>query len=149
MAEGDIEPWYEKTFDTLIAENGGITVGAAAAAAEAIRYVRALWEDANVGPEASICVTAYSARTRDAIQEALQATGIATVVISAETNHDQTPQVVRLATMHRVKGLEFDAMIVVAPEAAFGPPTDTQVQRKLLYVALTRAKRAAPLVRMG
>ena len=45
--------------------------------------------------------------------------------------------------------LEFDAVVVVAPGAFFGPAEETVNQRKLLYVALTRAKRAAQLIRVG
>ncbi|HYE70189.1 MAG TPA: ATP-binding domain-containing protein [Aquabacterium sp.] len=45
--------------------------------------------------------------------------------------------------------LEFDAVVVVAPEAYFGDVEQTGDQRKLMYVALTRAKRAAMLVRVA
>ena len=52
------------------------------------------------------------------------------------------------STMHRAKGLEFDTVAVVAPDVFFGDPESTSDQRKLLYVALTRAKRSALLLRM-
>ena len=51
--------------------------------------------------------------------------------------------------MHRAKGLEFDAVIVVAPVSYLAKLENTQNQRKLIYVALTRAKRAAMLIRLG
>ena len=51
--------------------------------------------------------------------------------------------------MHRAKGLEFDAVAVVAPGSYFGGPEETSNQRKLLYVSLTRAKRAAMLLQVG
>ena len=51
--------------------------------------------------------------------------------------------------MHRAKGLEFDSVVVVAPESFFGDPEETGGQRKLMYVALTRAKRTAALIRMA
>ena len=50
--------------------------------------------------------------------------------------------------MHRAKGLEFDRVIVIAPAAYFGDPRETETQRKLIYVALTRAKREALLLKM-
>lgn len=53
-----------------------------------------------------------------------------------------------MATMHRAKGLEFDCVIVLAPTSYLGNPEDTDTQRKLLYVALTRAKRGAMLLNM-
>jgi hypothetical protein len=37
-------------------------------------------------------------------------------------------------------------VVVVAPSSYLGVPADTEGQRKLLYVALTRAKRGALLV---
>jgi superfamily I DNA/RNA helicase len=51
--------------------------------------------------------------------------------------------------MHRSKGLEFDAVVVVAPDSYFQDPGETASQRKLMYVALTRAKRAAMLIRLA
>jgi len=51
--------------------------------------------------------------------------------------------------MHRAKGLEFDAVVVVAPQSYFGDVEETMNQRKLMYVALTRAKRAAMLIRVA
>lgn len=53
---------------------------------------------------------------------------------------------VHLATMHRAKGLEFDCVVVIAPFSYLGPVEESEAKRKLLYVALTRAKRGALLV---
>ena len=50
--------------------------------------------------------------------------------------------------MHRAKGLEFDCVIVVAPESFLGPAEETAGYRRLLYVALTRAKRGALLLQV-
>ena len=55
---------------------------------------------------------------------------------------------VQFATMHRAKGLEFDYVVVVAPETYFGSPADTENQRKLIYVALIRAKREAIVLKI-
>jgi superfamily I DNA/RNA helicase len=70
---------------------------------------------------------------------------------------------VRLATMHRVKGLEFEHVIVAAAnkgilplEAAVDDAGDGVAQRNaetgersLLYVALTRARRSAIITGYG
>jgi DNA helicase IV len=50
--------------------------------------------------------------------------------------------------MHRAKGLEFDCVVVAAPASYLGNPEDTATQRKLLYVALTRAKRGAAILKV-
>lgn len=54
---------------------------------------------------------------------------------------------IHLATMHRAKGLEFDCVVVVTPSSYLGPIEESEAKRKLLYVALTRAKRGALLLR--
>jgi superfamily I DNA/RNA helicase len=70
------------------------------------------------------------------------------VTVSAQSNHSDARGAVHLATMHRAKGLEFDAVIVVVPMSYLGPIETTQDKRKLIYVALTRAKREAMLLRL-
>jgi superfamily I DNA/RNA helicase len=70
---------------------------------------------------------------------------------------------VRIATMHRVKGLEFDHVVVagandgVVPLSQALAEADDQVtardaetaERALLYVALTRAKKSALIIGYG
>ena len=96
----------------------------------------------------SFCVVSYSEKSRDALGQQLQSAGIASVPITAQSNHADARNVVHLATMHRAKGLEFDCVIVVAPENYLGPAEETAGQRRLLYVALTRAKRGALLLQV-
>ena len=98
------------------------------------------------GSSPSICVIASSAKNREAMSRQLQAAGLPCVTISAQSNHSESHDVVHFATMHRAKGLEFDFVAVVAPLSYFGDPEETQNQRKLLYVALTRAKLGAVIL---
>ena len=105
------------------------------------------WRGAQVDNESlSFCVVSYSEKSRDALGQQLQSAGIASVPITAQSNHADVRNVVHLATMHRAKGLEFDCVIVVAPASYLGPVEETAGQRRLLYVALTRAKRGALLL---
>lgn len=122
--------------------------GLEAAAEQAVKFVAALRIEHNKNPAYSVCVIAPGERERDAISKLLQAAGNKCVTITAESNHAEVSDAVHFATMHRAKGLEFDAVIVVAPLKYFGVPRDTQNQRKLLYVALTRAKRAAMVIQL-
>ena len=94
----------------------------------------------------SLCVITASTKVRDAMAHALEKAGLACVTIDAQNNHANAVNVVHLATMHRAKGLEFDCVVVVAPTSYLGEPEETDSQRKLLYVALTRAKRGALLI---
>lgn len=100
------------------------------------------------GEALSICVVGHSEKVRDGLTQQLQSAGLACVTVSAQSNHAGTRDVVHLATMHRAKGLEFDCVVVVTPKSYLGLPEETEGQRKLLYVALTRAKRGALLVQM-
>lgn len=119
------------------------------AAAQAIAFVRLLRAGQADGASFSTCVIASSEKTRESLSLQFQAAGLNCVTISAQTNHADSRDVVHFATMHRAKGLEFDAVLAVAPGSYFGDPEETQNQRKLLYVALTRAKRAAMLIRLS
>ena len=86
------------------------------------------------------------------INKLLNNAGIATTVI--RTDEDATGQGVRLATMHRVKGLEFPRMILASVHQGEMPlvlPAEAvpdkaalknheESERRLLYVASTRAR---------
>ncbi len=119
--------------------------GLEAAAARAIKFIRDIAAQPGQGCTPSICVVTSGEKSRDAMSVHLQSAGLSCVTISAQSNHGERHDVVHLATMHRAKGLEFDAVVVVAPISFFGDLEETHDQRKLLYVALTRAKRAAML----
>ncbi len=97
------------------------------------------------GVELTYCVVAPSEKVRDALGQQLQAKGVQTVAISAQTNHTDARGVVHLSTMHRAKGLEFDCVAVVAPATYVADASSESHRRQLLYVALTRAKRGALL----
>ena len=122
--------------------------GMEAAAASVIAFLREFRDDKRDGAAPSVCVIASSEKNREALAKQVQGTGLSCVTITAQANHLDDRDVVHFATMHRAKGLEFDGVVVVAPDSYFGPPEETGNQRKLMYVALTRAKRAAMLVRM-
>lgn len=99
-----------------------------------------------------IClVTATRAALKDIYQPALKAARVAFTVLE-KTDDRRTPGV-RLATMHRVKGLEFPCMILAGvsegtlprriPSLAFDPTAKAEHEereRSLLFVAATRAR---------
>ena len=82
---------------------------------------------------------------RDHAEKVCRNHGISTRRRSEQEGRGGRPTV-RFLTMHRAKGLEFDQVLVLAPERFLGPPADTLEERRLLYVAMTRAKRAAALI---
>lgn len=118
------------------------------AAVQVIGFIKDFRAGKSDSEAPTVCVIASSEKNREVLAKQVQGAGLACVTITAQANHSDSRDVVHFATMHRAKGLEFDAVVVVAPESFFGEPEKTGNQRKLLYVALTRAKRAAALVRL-
>lgn len=123
--------------------------GLEAAAAQVIAFLKDGQQAQGEEQAWSVCVIAPSEKIREALAQQAMAAGFSSVTITAQTNHADSRGVVHFATMHRAKGLEFDSVVVVAPESFFGDPEETGNQRKLMYVALTRAKRTAALIRIA
>ncbi|MCZ0945646.1 MAG: AAA family ATPase [Gammaproteobacteria bacterium] len=98
-----------------------------------------------------VCVVARTGSERDAIRRELNEAGVSVEVLEADSPDDSASGV-RLATMHRVKGLEFDHIVIAsanadtlplpaAIDAADSPAAAETAERSLLYVAATRAKK--------
>ena len=101
-----------------------------------------------------VCVVARTRRERDAVADALREHDLPHVTLEAGAVDEKETEGVRLATMHRVKGLEFDRVIMASinkglvplPAAIHGrgdaverESAETE-ERALVYVAATRAK---------
>ena len=90
-------------------------------------------------PHWSTCVIASSKQLRDLAQELVKQQGLKSEVIEANQSCEVVPDTIYFSTMHRAKGLEFDQVIVLARQELLKSESDEG--RKLLYVALTRARR--------
>lgn len=103
-----------------------------------------------------ICIVARTHKLLDGYIAGLQKAGIKSYEIKASKIDDRSYDGVRIATMHRVKGLEFDHMFVAAVNKKvlpFGSKADFEDdisleefrtgEKCLLYVALTRARKSA------
>lgn len=117
------------------------------AISETVECVRKWRADDEEGHVRSICVIVSSKAVRDAMARQVGAAGFSTSVIDANQNFDGNAEAVHFATMHRAKGLEFDCVFVVTPASYMGSSGETDELRKLIYVALTRAKREAVLLK--
>lgn len=101
-----------------------------------------------------ICITARTVRLRDQFVDALKRSGIEALVLKQQNDNRNIPGV-RAATMHRVKGLEFRYVFILAANDGVIPlkyatsSSDDPVEmrqldlneRALLHVAATRAIR--------
>ncbi|MFC1836131.1 UvrD-helicase domain-containing protein [Thermodesulfobacteriota bacterium] len=124
-------------------------------------YLHSLKKDS--GELKDVCLVA---RTNDLVKQydsALKEKKLKTYVVRRSEPEDRTKDGVRLATMHRVKGLEFDRVIITAvndgivpyskavastSDAAVRKESETR-ERALLYVSATRAKKEAVVTSFG
>lgn len=114
-------------------------------------------------PLESVCVVARTKRLVEGYISQLQAAGFGTYEIKRNAAEQRDKPGIRVATMHRVKGLEFEHVIVVAANEGILPLKAAVVdaedavarrdaetgERSLLYVALTRARRTATITGYG
>lgn len=109
-----------------------------------------------------ICLVARTHKLLDSYICGLQAAGIRSFEIKSTKVDDRSFEGVRIATMHRVKGLEFDHMFIVAanknilPFGAIGDFSDNvsaeefkTCEKCLMYVGLTRARKSAYITAYG
>lgn len=130
-------------------------------AAGIVRYLEQLRQQG--GRLRSVCVAAPTKRELDAIEAALADHGLPVFRLGPDTVDDGTKEGLRLATMHRVKGLEFDRVVIASVNAGLIPhrrsyegagddaereKAETK-ERALLYVAATRAKKEVLILSYG
>ncbi len=109
-----------------------------------------------------ICVVARTNALIDDYKKYLLSAGIDCFEVKRKQADDRDRMGVRLATMHRVKGLEFTLVFIVAANKNFVPlksavniadPTEREAavnrERCLLYVAMTRAKKMVRISSYG
>lgn len=100
-----------------------------------------------------VCLVVRSRVLLERYREALAGRGLPLVKLEAEGTENRDEDGVRTATMHRVKGLEFDRMILagvcedVVPPKSWREQEDSPItaeletrERSLLHVAATRAR---------
>lgn len=113
-------------------------------------------------PLASICIVARTKKLVDDYVTQLTKAGIRSYVIKRNKTDNRNYDGLRVATMHRVKGLEFQYVFVVAVNRGYVPleaaidktdkisEAETMTSEKcLLYVALTRAQKGAYITSYG
>ena len=105
------------------------------------------WITQSIQPgSASICVIAYSKDIRDVTAKVFSKNGLKTEIIDENHHLSNNLDTVYFSTMHRAKGLEFDQVIVLGPSEFLEDVAESDSKRKLLYVALTRAKKEVALI---
>jgi len=122
-------------------------------------YIKSLkQEDKN----SRICIVARTQKIIDAYSEYFTGENISTVKISRNTKDNISNNGIRLATMHRVKGLDFDHVIIASMNDGIVPlevsekSDELQIEnekllkeKSLIFVAATRAKRSLLITSYG
>ncbi len=122
-------------------------------------YIKAIKkEDEN----SRICIVARTQKIIDAYSEYFTSKNISTVKISRNTKDNISNNGIRLATMHRVKGLDFDHVIIASMNDGIVPlvlseKSDEQQiederllrEKSIVFVAATRAKKSLLLTSYG
>ena len=115
------------------------------------------------GSLSSTCITARTNKAINKLNLQLKEEGFDTRIINEKESDDPSDHSLRLATMHRVKGLEFDQVFVPGLDDSQMPfrfelekkPDETskdlfiQKERSLLHVAATRAKKRVVITYSG
>ena len=70
------------------------------------------------------------------------------VCITHDQLDEDKPEILRLSTMHRAKGLEFDQVIVILDNPIPLDVDDEDNTPNLIYVSLTRARSLAALIEL-
>ena len=96
----------------------------------------------------SVCVIVPTRHDASAVNGSLKAGKIAVTLLGPDERDHPDSKSVRIATMHRAKGLEFDEVILLMPRSSTGLRSSSKDDiRRLQYVAITRAKRFATVIR--
>ncbi len=115
-----------------------------------VTHIESLLSNDHNRPE-GICLVARTHRQLETYQRALQEAELSTYLIKAGESDDQQKKGIRVATMHRVKGLEFDHVLLVGAQADTFPPIEADPDEKedtllrercLIHVAATRARKS-------
>jgi superfamily I DNA/RNA helicase len=109
------------------------------------------------------CLVLRTRQLRDRYRDRVKENGIPVYLITAKQAEDRSEKGLRLATMHRVKGLEFDNLVIASVNENIVPfelngmnsedPTVREeadmLERSLLYVSATRAKKQVIITSYG
>ena len=99
--------------------------------------------------ERSICIMVPGRSEADAVAAALKEASVPSQTIGPDERDQPDSVSVRVATMHRAKGLEFDEVVLLLDERREALGSADTDRRRLHYVAITRAKKLATVIRVG
>jgi superfamily I DNA/RNA helicase len=81
-----------------------------------------------------------------AVRQSLESINISTTILGPDERDKPDSKSIRIATMHRAKGLDFDEVVLLIPKNEKNFDLSIDTNKRLKYVALTRAKRIASVI---
>lgn len=105
-------------------------------------------------PNQVVCVTVRNKQALDKYADALDVAGFTTYKITANNHDTEDPAPIRLVTMHRIKGLEFDHVCIADCSKNTwnkyqNNPDRMNSEKCLLHVAATRTKNSLLVTATG
>jgi superfamily I DNA/RNA helicase len=94
----------------------------------------------------SVCVIVPTKHDANTVLSSLQSAGMSATILGPNERDESDSSAVRIATMHRAKGLEFDEVVLLVPQIPESIETKSDTTQRLKYVAITRAKRVATVM---
>lgn len=104
------------------------------------------WQGSDGDEKRSLCIVTPTKVTRDQSANYFKSKGFTVDTVEATKADTTSVDKVFFSTMHRAKGLEFDRVIVISNKLTGLESKQAADHRRLIYVALTRAKREAQLL---
>ena len=95
------------------------------------------------------CVMVSKNKILDSLKTHFEQTGLNCTVLKHDQLDEDKPEILRLSTMHRAKGLEFDQVIVILDNTIPLDVDDEDNTPNLIYVSLTRARSLAALIELS
>lgn len=102
---------------------------------------------ASIADGRSVCVIVPTKHDANAVLSSLKVGKTSATIVGPDMRDQADSTSVRIATMHRAKGLEFDEVVLLMPRDLIGLKAGADDIQRLKYVALTRAKKFATVVR--
>jgi len=94
----------------------------------------------------SLCIIVPSKNNTFAVRKSLESINISTTILGPDERDKPDSKSIRIATMHRAKGLEFDEVVLLIPKNEKNFDLSIDTNKRLKYVALTRAKKIATVI---
>jgi hypothetical protein len=100
----------------------------------------------SLAEDRSVCVIVPTKHDAAAVYGSLNVADLSVKTLGPDDRDQPDSKSVRIATMHRAKGLEFDEVVLLMPKSWSEEGSSANNIQNLKYVAITRAKKLATVI---